>query len=185
MNRGFLLLILAAACGPASMKLTPSTASSFGQVRITAKGEELKSLSGTPTVTVGGIKTYAVTRDATDAISFVVQGAPEPGPAEVMVTDGKQTVSAGHLVYQPAKDPRLARMVAFGASLTEGVQSASISVHGQTHGFGAAVANAAGAYLPLPLVHDEDMPGLLPSDFDMSTCQSKVDFEMVIEHRVE
>jgi hypothetical protein len=45
------------------------------------------------------------------------------------------------------------------------------------------VARATGSYLPLPLVHDDDMPGLLPTDFDMTTCQSKVDFAMVVEQR--
>jgi len=175
-------LLALAACGPTT-KITPDTVSSFGNVRVSVRGDELKPLKNTLTVSVGGTFAYLVQRDASDTVSFVVQGSPAAGPAEVVISDGRLVMQVGPLTYQPPKDPRLARLVAFGASLTEGAQSASISVHGQTHGLGAAVAKAAGSYLSLPLVHDDDMPGLLPSDFDMTTCQSKVDFDAVVEQR--
>ncbi len=179
------MLLLGCGSGPRAPQvvLTPSKASSFGQLRVTAQGKDLTGL-GTPlTVTVGGINAYLVTRDAPDAVSFVVQGAPDPGPAKVVIANRTQSVEAGSFEYLPPADPSLKRLVAFGASLTEGAQSASISVHGQTHGFGAAFARATGAYLSLPLVHDEDMPGLVPDDFDQATCLPKSDLLGIIQQR--
>jgi hypothetical protein len=62
-------------------------------------------------------------------------------------------------------------VVAFGASLTQGTQDATISVHSQTHSAVAQLARAAGFYLSLPLVRPGFLPALTHDDFDRGRCR--------------
>jgi hypothetical protein len=165
----WLIAFLGVGCGPA-LELSPAEGSSFGNVVVEATGRDLASLSDPLSVTVGGIPAYDVTRDSKDQIHFTVQGAPNPGKAEVVVS-GANAQLTSTFTYQPPVHPALARLVAMGASLTQGIQSAGISVHSQTHGVSAQFAAAASAYLSLPLVNDGIMPSLLPSDFNPTTCE--------------
>src|SRR5439155_346222 len=125
-----------------------------------------------------------VSRPSSTELRFTVQGAAVPGPAEVVAWDKARSLRIGEIVYAKPRDPALFRVVGFGASLTMGVQSSSIALHGQVHGPAAQFAKAAGAYLSMPLVRDEYMPGLTASDFDLATCQPKfADLEQLMTER--
>jgi lysophospholipase L1-like esterase len=162
-------LAVACACGP-SFDLSPQSGSSFGNYEVNASGTALDHLGDPLTVTVGGIAAYDVNRPSTGVVAFTVQGAPKPGPATVEISGPSGNLN-GKFEYLPPVDGHLARLVGIGASLTMGMQSASLSVHSQTHGPVAQFAKAAGAYFSLPLVKDGLLPALEVSDFDPNTCQ--------------
>ncbi len=158
----------AVACG--GLILTPESGSSFGNYQVEARDAALQHLGDPLTVTVGGIAAYDVVRVDKDHVTFVVQGAPTPGAQHVVISGPSGNVK-GTFTYLPPSNPKLAKVVGVGASLTMGMQSAGISMHSQLHGPGSQFAQAAGAYYSLPLIKDGILPSLQPSDFDPNTCQ--------------
>jgi lysophospholipase L1-like esterase len=75
--------------------------------------------------------------------------------------------------YAAPKDPRFARLVTFGASLTMGSQDASISQRSQLHGPAAVIARQLGTHLAIPMLKPGFLPSLTPSDIDPLTCRPK------------
>jgi len=175
--------LLAVGCGPRTT-VSPKSGSSFGHFEVTVTQLELASLEDPLTVTVGGIPTYGVTREASDTVRFTVQGSPQSGPNEVVVLARNGEARGGVLVYDPALDPRLARMVSLGASLSMGMQSAGISPHGQLHAPAAVVARSAGTFLGLPLMKAGYFDGLVPADLDPTTCWAAGDAVSIIAGRL-
>ncbi|MFZ5478296.1 MAG: hypothetical protein ACOZNI_16130 [Myxococcota bacterium] len=90
-------------------------------------------------VTVGGIAAYDLAAED-GLLAMTVQGAPSPGPAAIVV-DGTPVVA---FTYDPPIDAVFDRMVATGASLTQGIQSGVPSDHGALASPGAVVARQAG-----------------------------------------
>lgn len=156
-------------CGPQALE--PMRASTFGYVQVTARHEALAELRPPLRVQVGGVAAFGVERVDETTVRFTVQGAPEPGPAAVVVSGRGEEREVGTLLYEGPRHPALRRVVAFGASLTMGSQDANISARGQLHGPAAQLARAAGAYLPLPLVRPGLFPGITADDYDLATCR--------------
>lgn len=159
----------AADWGP-PLTATPSHASEFGYLDVTFSGD-LSSLGDIASVTVGGVPAYHL-RASASAITVTVQGAPEPGFAEVVVV-GERGRAVSHHSF--SYDPPVARVpktwVAFGASLTQGTQSEGIDEHTQTFGVTAEVARAAGVYLALPILDPKLAPPMHASDFNLDCSQ--------------
>ena len=112
-------------------------------------------------VTFGGIKAYGLVATAGGDLQVTVQGHPDGGKVAVDVaTPGGVTRIADSFTYIAPPDPRLARMMGFGASLSQGIQRTVPSEHGTLHGPIALIARQMGAYLPLPV----PVPALFPEE---------------------
>ncbi len=108
---------------------------------------------------IGDIPAVELRAEGRAAVSALVQGAPEAGPAEVVISTLDGDVSIGEaFTYLPARDPLFDRVVAIGASLTQGVQGGVPSYHGSLMSPAAQVARQLGGWFPLPLLE----PGLFP-----------------------
>jgi lysophospholipase L1-like esterase len=144
-------------------RLTPSRGSSTGYypVQIELNGTGL-SADVITAVTVGGIRAFALTATA-DGLQVIVQGHGTPGPTEVVLHTESETRSLDQFfMYEAPGDARFATMMAFGASLTQGVQAGVPSQRGALHSPAMYVARQLGAYLPTPLLLASLFPGLGP-----------------------
>jgi hypothetical protein len=166
------LLILptlgALACN--AIQASPSHASLAGQTTVSFSGD-FASLGTIQSVTVGGIATYDLDAGS-KVITATLQGGSTPGPAAIVVTGSKGTLTAPTaFTYDPPLAHVPLNWVAFGASLTMGFQSLGLSPHSQTHSAAADIAAAAGVNLRLPLFNPTTLPELQPSDFSKQCVQ--------------
>ncbi len=149
---------------------SPSHASQFGYVDVTLSGD-VAALGDIQSVTVGGVPAYRL-RASAGALTVTVQGAPRPGAAAVEVVGSRgRSFHAGAFSYDAPVAGMPAVWAAFGASLTQGMQSAGLDEHGQTHGVAADIARQAGVYLALPIVNDGVLPPLHAGDFNADCSQ--------------
>ena len=175
MARWLLACVLAAAgCGDGGqgpkLGATPSHLPLFGQVELTLTGD-MAAVGTLASVTVGGIAAYDVHASGSGVI-VTVQGAPEPGTADVVLTGERGQIVAPALVtYDPPATGVPLRWVAFGASLTQGTQGDGIDAHTQILGVSGQIARAAGVFLALPLLAPQLAPPLQPSDFNPDCTQ--------------
>lgn len=97
---------------------------------------------------------------------FTEQGRAEAGAADLVLEleGGSELVFPEVVEYLPAEDPALERIVAVGASLTQGVQGGVPSERGLRQSPGALVARQAGGHLPLPLLVPDLFPAIGPQD---------------------
>lgn len=104
--------------------------------------------------------------DADGAVTALVQGSPLRGKADVVYTyaDGSEEVLRNAVEVIGSDEPVLERVVAVGASLTMGVQGGIPSRHGQLHAPTLQVAQALGAYHPMPLLIDPLLEPITASD---------------------
>ena len=167
MRVALIVFVVLAGCGP-----TPNS-SRFGHFTVETTSDALQSLSGTLRISVGGIPAYDVERVDARTVRYVVQGSPDTGNADIVARTPSGSAKLGTLYYSAPADPRLERLVAFGASLTMGSQDASISPRSQLHGPAAQLARATGAYLALPLLKPGTLPALEIADIDADTCQAR------------
>jgi lysophospholipase L1-like esterase len=117
-------------------------------------------------IQVGGINALSL-KAGEGVVTVMVQGAPSAGVVDVVLSTAKEDiVYPGAFTYKTPVDPVFERLVFFGASLTQGVQSGAPSEHGTLISPSARIAAAAGAYLPLPLL----VPGLF-SQIEVSDVQ--------------
>lgn len=166
-------VVLVAGCagdsGPA-LTAAPDHAPEFGYLDVTFSGD-LASLGDLSSVTVGGVPAYDL-RATPTSLTVTVQGAPEPGFAEVVVV-GSRGRADHHQIFR--YDPPAAGVprtwAVFGASLSQGTQSAGIDEHTQLLGVMGQVARAAGVYLPLPIFDPSLAPPLHASDFNPDCSQ--------------
>lgn len=167
--------VVLAACGPA---VVPPLAegSTFGHFEVTVSAAELEALDAAATwsVSVGGLAAYDVVKVDGRTVRFTVQGHPSGGDQPVLITARRSSVEVGTVRYAAPKDPRFARLVTFGASLTMGSQDASISQRSQLHGPAAVIARQLGSHLAIPLLKPGFLPSLTPADIDPVTCRPKV-----------
>jgi lysophospholipase L1-like esterase len=111
--------------------------------------------------TFGGIRAYGLSADDAGDLRVTVQGHPDGGAvAVVLATPAGDVTLEDPFLYEAPSDPRLARMMGFGASLSQGIQRTIPSDHGTLQGPVALVARQAGAYLSLPV----PVPGLFPQE---------------------
>jgi hypothetical protein len=170
----YILVILIGGCsvdeGP-TLLATPARGSLFGHHDLTLTGD-VASLGEIRAVTVGGVMAYEL-RATPTALTVKLQGAPEPGRADVIV-EGSRGRAVRHQLYRfdapPAGVPL--KWMAFGASLTQGTQSDGIDPHTQVMGVSGQLARAFGVYLGLPLFVPTLTPPLEPSDLN-SDCTQK------------
>jgi lysophospholipase L1-like esterase len=103
----------------------------------------------TPThVRLGGVNAYGLAV-AGDRLTFTVQGAPNAGPADLMVADVPVEVTAPF--SYDSVDAHFARFVAIGASVGQGVQNGVPSGHGALMSPPAQLARQLGGFFPLPV----------------------------------
>lgn len=149
---------------------SPSHASEFGYVDVTFAGD-VASLGDIRSVTVGGVPAYHL-RATPTAVTVTVQGAPAAGPVAVeVVGSAGRSFHGGAFTYDPPATGVPPVWLAFGASLTQGMQSAGLDEHGQTAGVAADIARQAGVYLALPIVGDGVLPPLHAADFNADCSQ--------------
>lgn len=141
---------------PPTATASPSTGSMAGYFPLTI---DLAPVDIDPhdveQVIVAGLDTYDLT-PAGSTLTVTVQGAPDPGPAEVTLRVADTEHALGPLLsYAPPLDPRFTRIAAIGASLGQGVQRGVPSVHGTLMSPPAQVARHLGGHMPLPVPVDD------------------------------
>ena len=180
------VVVLAFAVGPAfaggcsskaadvlPVTATPSHASMFGHVDVTIAGDFSK-LGALESVSVAGVAALNVQATST-SVTVRIQGAPAPGAATIAFVGANGTASnPTAFTYDPPARGVPAHWIAFGASLTEGIQSGGLDAHGQIAGWAAQLARVAGVFQAPPLVVDGLVPPLEPSDF-VSNCGATMD----------
>lgn len=139
----------------------PSTG--YFEVALTPTGWRLPPVQDVE-VHVGDVS--AIDLDVADGVlTFLVQGSPEPQTASIRVTaGGVEHVLADGITYRGPADPHFDRVVAFGASLTQGVQDGVPTAHGGLHNPALQVARQLGAYFPVPVLKEGLIPSLQISD---------------------
>jgi hypothetical protein len=138
----------------------PSSGSSTGLYKITLHGQNFSS--HWHEIWVGGIRAIGVEYINPNTIMAILQGSPVSGPSDVKLCNGLDkncvTLTDGFF-FDPPVDPVFDRMYSLGASLTTGIKSNSLSFSTQVMGPVAQIAKHAGAYIGLPLLTVEGIPG--------------------------
>jgi len=172
-----LLALSLLACGPAAT-VTPESGPSSGYQPVSLEldfaADEVLA------VTLGGVPAYDLVALSDQTLQVTLQGAPEPGPADlVLTTADEELVVEEAYTYEPAATPDFEGFYAIGASLTMGVQGGVPTTHGALVSPSAVIAQHGGAYHPLPLLEPGLFPHIGPGDLsDPPACQppSIVDF---------
>ena len=112
-------------------------------------------------VTVGGVRALDLQPTDGGALSALLQGAPQSGPASVRLQDaaGEWHRLEQEFIYAPPIAPEFERVVALGASLTMGVTGGTPTFEGVQFSPSLLAARGMGAYFPQPLLK----PGLFPT----------------------
>ena len=148
--------------------LSPDRGSSAGYFTVEADLSALDLAAADVTgLTLAGIT--ALDRHVTEdgALSFMVQGAPDPGDAELVLlsAEGEQRFS-GVFAYDPPLDPVFDRVQSIGASLSMGAISAAVSPEGGMTSAPARIAAQTGAFMGLPLLVPRLVAPITVADLD-------------------
>jgi lysophospholipase L1-like esterase len=163
-----ILLVALAACSADLGEIDPRVGPASGYYAITLAEPDVGP-RGVREVRVGDIAAYDIEVVDDDSFRVTVQGHPTPGEVDVVIagaygkTPFEVRVSKG-FAYQPPADARFARMVALGASLTQGVQNGVPTHDGGRMSPAAQIARALGGYFPLPLLVRDFFPEMMPAD---------------------
>jgi len=152
----------------------PPSGSRAGYYPITLDLTDLAIAADTvESVNVGGVKAYDLTPLENGHLQITVQGAPQSGDAAIELTTGDTTHTMEHpFHYNPPLSPHFERVVALGASLTQGVQRGTPSKAGAIMSPPAQLARQIGAYHPLPLLHEGLFPQIGVQDLgEPPTCE--------------
>ncbi len=150
---------------PEVPSLTPASGSAAGyyEVTLTLPVDDIDPESVTG-VTLGGVNAINLTAGDSE-LTMMVQGHGEGGPVEVVVELDDETTSLGEIfTYDAPLDPRFARVVGIGASLTQGVQRGTPTYHGSLMSPPALIARQMGGWVGLPLFHPEFLPQITTAD---------------------
>ncbi len=162
------LLLLLTGCGvtpqttpPPVDLLEPASGALTGYYRVLI---ELTDEGLTPNevlgVRVGGVSALDLVTTPDNRLSILVQGAPEPGAANIDLVTADESIRLPQpFTYSPPVDPSFQRVVAFGASLTQGVQDGTPTHQGVMGSPALALARAMGAWMPQPVL----VEGLFPT----------------------
>ncbi len=116
-------------------------------------------------VTFGGIRAFDLTPGAGGDLSVTIQGYPGSATVPVVVTvAGVDSTLAQGFRYEAPSEPKLAKVMAFGASETQGVQNGVPTFDGARMSSPAQLAQQLGVYLPLPLPVRSLMPQMTIKD---------------------
>ena len=154
-------LLLLAACTPMDygpLVVEPASGPMSGYYRVHVETEW-----AVDEVILGGIRGFDVYRED-DGVSFSTHGHPDSGPVDLLLgVDGVFMTHKGVFEFEPAT-PGMERLVAVGASLSQGVQGGVPTHHGQLHSPSRFVAMQAGSWHPVPLVLDGLFPEITGAD---------------------
>lgn len=141
-------------------RFEPAGGSVSGYYPVTIRLAELGiDAASVRSIRFGGISAYDLVSQADGSLRAIVQGHPDGGPVEVELEMADQVITLDQpFVYQGHPDPRFARVVGFGASLSQGIQRCVPTHDGALMGPFAQMARHIGFYLPLPLL----VRGLFP-----------------------
>ncbi len=181
MRRILLIALVVAALGCSReetlLRAEPSHASMFGDVDVTISGD-FGSIGAVHEVRIGGVRGVDL-RVTGQSVTVRIQGSPLPGPAEIRVVgDSDFVFNESAFSFDAVAVPL--RWMAFGASLTEGMQSSGLDARGQLHGYTSQVARSAGVFLAPPLASDCLFPPLSPSLF-VSDCGATYDPGAIVD----
>jgi len=160
--------------------LTPSSGNMTGYERIIIDTTmlEFEALQ-VESVWFGSNPAIDLTLTDDGKLSVLVQGSPVPGPVPVRIeTQTKTHLLPAQFTYLPNQDPLFDQVIAFGASLTQGVQDGTPTHDGVLDSPAMALSRSLGAYMPHPvLVH-----GLFPTlDLDSVGPAPECDAEDVAD----
>lgn len=111
-------------------------------------------------VVIGGVNAIDVATAADGRLSVLVQGAPQAGTANIdLLTTDESIRFPQPLLYQAPLDSAFDRVVAFGASLTQGVQDGTPTHDGVMGSPALTLARSMGAWMPQPVL----IEGLFPT----------------------
>lgn len=114
-------------------------------------------------VTVGDLNGIWLEPDG-DALWVTVQGAPRPGPVDVVLSSpDTELVVEDSFTYAPPVDRRIMHIAGVGASISQGFQAGALDTPGMLGSPLAWVARQAGAYMPMPLLVDGLFEAMDPS----------------------
>jgi hypothetical protein len=165
---------------------TPANGSMAGQYAVSFTGYhgDVGPLDATAdTITLGGLRLVEVTvttaADGSTTIAGTAQGSPMPGPADLSITTPAGTaVAPGLFTFAPPAPGVPLTWMAFGASLTMGIQSEGLTADTQRHGVSQLIATQAGVYLGLPLATDNLLPPHTVAEFNPD-CSAMPGFGML------
>ena len=149
----FLLILQFLGCSQAD--LTSQVLSATGYTELLLDTEA----AGVPpgdidAVSIGGVPAYDLWVTAAGELALTPQGGPS-GPQSVVLSVDGEALEVGTVTYAEPVDPVFDRLAAVGASVTMGFQDGAPTARAQLAGPVMHVARAAGAWLPLPLFHDD------------------------------
>jgi hypothetical protein len=100
-----------------------------------------------------------------DAFEVLIQGAPTAGPVDVTIqTDHELLTIPEGFQFGPTPSNHFLRMVAVGASLSQGVQNGVPNFRGGLMSPPAQIARQLGGFFPLPLLVRDFLPPITPAD---------------------
>ena len=158
---GLFVLLGACVVPPAPALLDPPEGSLTGHFDLRADlASTGLSADEVSAVWVGGVRALFPSEDADGWLRFMVQGAPEPGPANVeFETAGGRVTLGQDFEYAPVSSPHFERVVSLGASVTMGVMDGVPTYEGVLLSPSLQMARSLGAYMPQPLL----LPDLFPT----------------------
>ena len=160
------ILILVGCGNPAITSVEPASGSSTGLYEVTIHGQNFAQKGNE--VRIGGVSAIRVDWVDRTLLKALIQGSPTPGPADVQLCNRIYSNGAtltGGFTFDPPVDPLFDRMLGLGASLSTGIQSNSLSYFTQTVGPIVQIAKQTGAYMGMPLMIFEGVPGTtMPQD---------------------
>lgn len=177
--------LAAAACAPdpttkptdsaSAATVTPESGPLSGQTTLTVALPVGVDTDGLVDVFVdGSLSLRGLEVDAgAGQVTLLEQGSPTAGPVDLRLVydDGTEQVFADAYTYEPATDPVFARMAAFGASITQGVQGSVPTTRGLRVSPAAWIARQSGGFVPLPVLVDPLFPTIEPADIGPApTC---------------
>ncbi len=157
-----LFALMLCACSP-ELTASPSHGSLFGQYSVTFSGD-FHGLGAVHGATLAGVAAYDLTLSDARHVSLTVQGALDPGDADLTLLGVNATKTFKRAFHYDAARVPASQWAAFGASLTQGVQSNGIDPHSQINNVSGQLARAAGVWLALPLFSPGVVPALSPND---------------------
>jgi lysophospholipase L1-like esterase len=105
--------------------------------------------------------TLDLTVTETGSLSVLTQGSPNPGSVPIRLDVAGQTILLpAEFTYLENADPLFDRVVAFGASLTQGVQDGTPTHDGVLDSPAMALSRSLGAYMPHPVLVSDLFPTL-------------------------
>ena len=156
--------MLAACKSPGVVTSEPAAGAMSGYYEVSFDVSEARIDGVVSDVFVGGIRAYDV-RHQGDAVTVMVQGAPASGPADVEMDHADGTAMfEDAFTYNPPVDPVFDRVMAIGASLTQGTQGGVPTYHANLANPAFQFARQGGAYLPLPLLIPDLFAVIGPED---------------------